>query len=97
MNIAQTIEQELTLKILNNDARYFRCNPRSLYSYSMTELANIARDWRAAGLMTGNEGRNWLNLPPLSGLDELVMLENYIPTDRLGDQKKLKGAINDES
>lgn len=97
MNIAQTIEQELTLKILTNDDRYWRFNPRSLYSYSMTELANIARDWRAAGLMTGNEGRNWLNLPPLSGLDELVMLENYIPTDRLGDQKKLKGAINDES
>ena len=89
MPIARGIEQELTKKLLLSETRYFRFNSRSLYSYSLTDLANIARDWRAAGLMTGNEGRNWLDLPPLDGLDELVMLENYIPTDRLGDQKKL--------
>lgn len=95
MPLAKGIEQELTKKLLANEDRYFRFNARSLYSYSLTELANIAKDWRAAGLMTGNEGRNWLGLPPLPGLDELVMLENYIPTDRLGDQKKLKGASED--
>lgn len=89
MPIARGIEQELTKKLLMSDTRYFRFNARSLYSYSLTDLAKIARDWRAAGLMTGNEGRNWLDLPPLDGLDDLVMLENYIPTDRLGDQKKL--------
>ena len=87
--ICRGIEQELTKKLLFSEDRYFRFNARSLYSYSLQELSQIALNMRNAGLMTGNEGRNWLDLPPMDGLDELVMLENYVPADRLGDQKKL--------
>lgn len=90
MSICRAIEQELTKKILSSEDRYFRFNARSLYSYSLQELSQIALNMRNAGLMTGNEGRNWMDLPPMDGLDELVMLENYIPADRLGDQAKLK-------
>ena len=89
MAISRSIEQELTKKILYSEERYFRLNARALYSYSLKELAEIALDLRNAGMMTGNEGRNWLDLPPVDGLDELVLLENYLPADRLGDQKKL--------
>lgn len=87
--ICRGIEQELTKKLLVSESRYFRLNPRALYSYSIVELASVAKDWRGAGLMSGNEARNWIDLPPKDGLDELVILENYLPADRLGDQKKL--------
>lgn len=94
--ICRGIEQELTKKLIFSDDRYFRFNARALYSYSLQELSKIALDMRNAGLMSGNEGRNWLDMPPKSGLDELVMLENYLPADRLGDQKKLNNTPKEE-
>lgn len=87
--ISRGIEQELTKKLLVSESRYFRFNARALYAYSLQELAQIAEDWRGAGLMSGNEARNWVDLAPRDGLNDLVMLENYVPADRLGDQKKL--------
>lgn len=87
--ICRGIEQELTKKLLYSQERYFRFSTRRLYSYSLQDLSQISLDMRNAGLMSGNEGRNWLDLPPKDGLDDLVMLENYLPADRLGDQKKL--------
>ena len=87
--ICRGIEQELTKKLLYSQDRYFRFSTRRLYSYSLKELSEISLAMRNAGLMSGNEGRNCLDLPPKDGLDDLVMLEIYLPADRLGDQKKL--------
>lgn len=89
MDYAQCIAQTLTKGLLISGKRYFKLSARSLYATSMKDMAEIVTKLKPAGLMSGNEGRDWLDLTPREGLDEITMLENYIPADKLGDQKKL--------
>lgn len=94
MTRAQPIQQVLTRGLVPEENRFFRFNPRTLLNYSMEELIKAGSEMVDRMAMRRNEWRDWMGLEPDEEMDELLALENYIPADRLGDQKKLTGGEN---
>lgn len=89
MPIAKSIEQELTKKLVYKPTWYFRFNAKSLMQYDLGELTTHVKEMVAGGLINRNEGRNAFDYSPVDGLNEYVVLENYIPVEDVGKQKKL--------
>lgn len=95
-SIGQIISQTLTRDLLINPSWYFYLNPRSLYSYDLTELVGAGKEMVDRIAMRRNEWRDWVGLDPDEEMEELIALENYIPASMLGQQNKLKGGEDDE-
>lgn len=87
--IAVAMQQELTKKLILSPNWYLKFNVRSLMDYDLNTITRVYGELRKQGVVDGNEVRDAVGLSPRDGLDELVMLENYIPVSKLGDQLKL--------
>jgi HK97 family phage portal protein len=87
--IAKTIEQELTRKLIFGGEWFFRFNSRSLYAYDLSELVSAGKDMVDRMALRRNEWRDWVGLSPDDDMQDLLGLENYLPIEMLGQQKKL--------
>lgn len=89
--LAISIQQELTKKLILSPKWYLKFNTLSLMDWDVESIYKVWGGLADRGIVTGNEARDRLGMSPLDGLDELKVLENYIPVDKIGNQKKLSG------
>lgn len=91
MSIATILQQELTKKLLYSPTMYFKFNPKSLLQYDLGEKVNFVQTMVASGMLNRNEGRTEFDYSPVDadGMNDYVVLENYIPVADVGNQKKL--------
>lgn len=83
------LQQELTKKLIISPNWYLRFNVLSLMDWDINTIYSVFSGMADKGFATGNEVRDRLGMSPKDGLDDLRILENYIPVDMIGDQKKL--------
>lgn len=89
--LARSIEQEMTRKLIMNPKWYLRLNVLSLMDYDLQQIASVYTQFGDRGWINGNEARDRIGMMPVDGLDEYKVLENYIPSDQSGLQKKISG------
>jgi len=87
--LAISIQQEMTKKLIMSPKWYLKLNVLSLMDWDLTQVYQVFGGLADRGIVTGNEVRDRIGMSPVDGLDELKVLENFIPVDRIGDQKKL--------
>lgn len=86
---ALILQQEMTKKLITSPRWYIRFNVLSLMDYDLQTTSAVYAAMADRGFVTGNEVRDRLGIEPREGLDELRILENFIPVDMSGLQKKL--------
>lgn len=86
--LALIIQQELTRGLILSDKWYLMLNYWSLMEYDLAAVSGIMLAGADRGYVNGDEWRDRVHLPP-AGLKERRVLENYIPVDMAGLQKKL--------
>ena len=88
MTIAKSIAAEMTKKLIINPAWYLQFNVWSLIDYDLQTVSNVLLSASDRGYVNGDEWRDRMHMSP-AGLKEYKVLENYIPVDMIGNQKKL--------
>lgn len=94
--IVENIQQTLTAGLILNPRWYIKGNVWALLDWDLTTITSVFTAGGDRGWITGNEFRDRINLEPKEGLDELKVLENYIPADMSGNQSKLNGGSSNE-
>lgn len=94
--IVTGLQQEMTRKLIYSPNMYIKFNVLSVMDWDLTTIASVFSSLSDRGFITGNEVRDKIGMSPKEGLDELRVLENYIPWDMAAAQKKLvqKGEDN---
>lgn len=94
--IVTGLQQEMTRKLIYSPNMYIKFNVLSVMDWDLTTIASVFGSLSDRGFVTGNEVRDKIGMSPKDGLDELRVLENYIPWDMAAAQKKLvqKGEDN---
>jgi HK97 family phage portal protein len=93
-SIALSIQQEMTRCLLLSPNWYFALNFWSLIDYDLKTVSTVLLQGADRGYVNGDEWRDRMHMAP-AGLTEYKVLENYIPYDMSGEQKKLKGGGED--
>lgn len=95
--ICISIQQELTKKLIVSAKMYLKFNVLSLLDWDIKSIYEVFGGLADKGIVTPNEVRDRVGMTQLEGLDTLRILENYIPVDDIGNQKKLNnGGGTDE-
>lgn len=87
--LAFSIAQEMTKKLILSTDWYLKFNVLSLMDWDLQTISNVFGSLSDRGFVSGNEVRDRIGLSPIDGLDEYRVLENYIPIEYSGLQKKL--------
>ncbi|MBR3280172.1 MAG: phage portal protein [Lachnospiraceae bacterium] len=88
MSMAKSIAAEMTKKLILNPKWYLTFNVWSLMDYDLKTVSEVLLAGSDRGFVNGDEYRNRVHLNP-AGLKEYRVLENFIPVDMAGLQKKL--------
>lgn len=86
--LAMIIQQELTKKLIMSERWYLELNVWSLVDYDLQQMSQVLLAGSDRGFVNGDEWRERMHMSP-AGLDEYKVLENYLPYDMSGNQKKL--------
>jgi HK97 family phage portal protein len=86
--IALNIQQEMTRALIISPKWYLLLNFWSLMDYDLKSTSDILLAGADRGYVCGDEWRDRMHMSP-KGLKEYKVLENYIPVDMIGKQKKL--------